>query len=388
MSGAALEPFRYEAPAEALDDLRSRLAATRWPDPETVADWSQGVPLRYLRELCEHWRLEHDWRRAERRLAGLPQFRTEIDGTAIHFLHLPSPHEGALPLLLTHGWPSSVLEFLEVVEPLADPVRDGGAAADAFHVVCPSLPGFGFSAAPRRTGWGPAGIAAAWAELMSRLGYERFAAHGGDWGAAVTRSLAHVAPERLVGIHLDGDHVPRATVERLGAETEYERRALARRNEFGKRGTGYSRLQATRPQTLGAALADSPAGQCAWIVEKFAAWSDGGAEDPAGLFGPQVLLDTVTLYWLTQTAASAARIYWEAAREPTAGPAGNGVPTAVSVYPADINLASERWIAAGDPDLIRYRALERGGHFAALEVPDLFVAELRAAFAAIRERGR
>jgi epoxide hydrolase len=378
-----VEPFRVEVEESALEDLRRRLAATRWPPPEPVDDWSQGVPLAYLRELCEYWREGYDWRRLERRLNALPQFRTEVDGARIHFLHVRSPHPEALPLVLTHGWPGSVLEFLEAIGPLTDPTAHGGERADAFHVVCPALPGFGFSAAPAETGWGPDRISRAWAQLMARLGYDRYGAQGGDWGSAVSRGIARNDPDHVVGIHLNGDHVARATLERLGAETEFERQALAGRADFGRWGRGYSRQQATRPQTLGYGLADSPAGQCAWITEKFAAWSDSGG-DPERAFGRDALLDNVSLYWLTDSAAPSARIYWEAGREAGGNSApANGVPTALSVFPADISLASERWIADGDPGLVYYRLLERGGHFAAMEVPELFVAEVRAGFRAI-----
>ncbi len=378
-----IEPFRVAVPEPELEDLRARLAATRWPPAEPVADWSQGVPRAYLRELCEHWRTEYDWRQVEARLNALPQFRTAIDGVGIHFIHLRSSHEGALPLILTHGWPGSVLEFLEAIERLVDPTAHGGEAADAFHVVIPALPGYGFSDAPTEIGWGPDRVSRAWAQLMSRLGYERYGAQGGDWGSAVTRGLARNDAEHVVGIHLNTDHVPRGTVERLGAATEFEREALAERNRFGKVGTGYMRQQATRPQTLGYALADSPAGQCAWIVEKFAAWSDCGGE-PERAFSRATLLDNVSLYWLTGSAATSARMYWEAGREgPVVWARGAGVPTAVSVFPHDINLASERWLADQETNLVYHRLVERGGHFAALEVPELFVAEVRAAFRAI-----
>jgi pimeloyl-ACP methyl ester carboxylesterase len=379
----AIEPFRVAVPEAELEDLGLRLAATRWPRPEPVGDWSQGVPLAYLRQLCEYWRGEYDWRRLEARLNALPQFRTEIDGVGIYFIHLRSAHEDALPLVLTHGWPGSVIEFLDAVDPLVEPTAHGGEPGDAFHVVCPALPGYGFSDAPTEAGWGPDRISRAWAELMARLGYSRYGAQGGDWGSAVTRGIARNDAEHVVGIHLNSDHIPRGAVERLGTSSEFEREALAARNAFGKGGTGYSRQQATRPQTLGYGLADSPAGQCAWIVEKFAAWSDSGGR-PENAFSRDALLDNVSLYWLTDSAASSARIYWEAAREgATVWARAEGVPTAVSAFPHDINLASERWLADQDPGLVYHHLAERGGHFAAMEVPDLFVAEVRAGFRAI-----
>jgi pimeloyl-ACP methyl ester carboxylesterase len=382
MGEAAIEPFRIEVPDEALEGLRRRLAATRWPPPEPVADWSQGVPLAYLRDLCEYWESGYDWRRAEARLNALPQFRTQIDGATIHFIHLRSPHAEALPLVMTHGWPGSVLEFLDAAGPLVDPTAHGGEVGDAFHLVIPALPGFGWSEAPAETGWGPSRIGRAWAELMARLGYERFGAQGGDWGSAVSRAVGRSAPDRVLGIHLNSDHVERAVIARLGAEEEFERYALARREAFNRDGRGYSRLQATRPQTLGAALADSPAGQCAWIVEKFAAWSDGDG-DPERVFTRDALLDNVSLYWLTNSAASSARLYWEAAQAPAPFDAG-GVPIALSTFPRDIHPIPERWARAQEPNLVYFNRLARGGHFAAMEVPDLFVAEVRAAFRAMR----
>ncbi|HEY2056677.1 MAG TPA: epoxide hydrolase [Solirubrobacterales bacterium] len=377
-AGGAVEPFRVEVLEAELEDLRERLARTRWPRPGTVPDWTQGVPLDYLRELCEYWRTEYDWRRLEARLAAVPGFRTEIDGVGVHFLHVRSPEPGALPLVLTHGWPGSVLEFLDAIGPLTEPSAHGGEPADAFHVVIPALPGYGFSDPPPEPGWNPDRIGRAWIELMARLGYERYGAQGGDWGSAVSRGIARHDPEHVVGIHLNHDHVVRATMERLGVEGDFEREAVARREEFNRTGRGYSRQQSTRPQTLGFGLADSPAGQCAWIVEKFHAWSD-----PDTVYDREALLDNITLYWLTNSAASAAQLYWEASRaSPTGDPAG--VPFALSVFPHDINPIPERWIAAQEPDLVYYNLLPRGGHFAAMEDPTLFTTEVRAAFRAIR----
>ncbi len=378
--GDGVEPFRVAVAEAELEDLRARLARTRWPRAGTVPDWSQGVPVEYVRELCEYWRTGYDWRRLEERLNALPQFRTEVGGLGIHFLHVRSPEPDALPLVMTHGWPGSVLEFLGAIGPLTDPVAHGGAPGDAFHLVIPALPGYGFSDAPREPGWNTDRIGRAWTELMARLGYQRYGAQGGDWGSAVSRAVARHDPERVVGIHLNHDHVDRAAVERLGIEGETERWAIARRDEFNRTGRGYSRQQSTRPGTLGFGLADSPAGQCAWIVEKFQAWSD-----PATVYDRDALLDNVTLYWLTNSAASAAQLYWEAARDRTpAGPAG--VPFALSVFPHDINPVPERWIRAVEPDLAYYRLLERGGHFAAMEDPELFTAEVRAGFRAVNRR--
>lgn len=379
---SAVEPFEVSIPEAELEDLRARLAATRWPREQPVGDWSQGVPLAYLRELCEYWGTEYDGRRLERRLNALPQFRTEVEGVGIHFLHVRSPHQGALPLVLTHGWPGSVLEFLAAVEPLTEPTKHGGEEGDAFHLVIPALPGYGFSDPPGETGWNPDRVGRAWAALMARLGYERYGAQGGDWGSAITRAVGRHDPEHVVGIHLNSDHVERKVIAAVGVETEFERTAAELREAFNREGRGYSRLQATRPQTIGAALADSPAGQCAWIVEKFAGWSDSD-DDPERAFDRDELLDNVTLYWLTNSAASSARMYWETFRAPS--PIGAaGVPYALSAFPHDINPVPERWIRAQDPDLVYYNQLDRGGHFAAMEVPDLFVAEVRAGFRAIR----
>jgi pimeloyl-ACP methyl ester carboxylesterase len=375
--GAAVEPFRVEVPEAELADLRERLGRTRWPRPEVAPGWEQGAPLEYVRELCEYWRTEYDWRRLEARLNALPQFRTEIDGVGIHFIHVRSPEPGATPLVMTHGWPGSVLEFLDVIGPLTDPVAHGGDAADAFDLVIPALPGYGFSDPPPETGWDPDRVGRAWTELMERLGYERYGAQGGDWGSAVSRAVARHGDERVLGIHLNHDYVDGASIRRLGAEDDFERWTLDRRDEFNRTGRGYSRQQSTRPETLGFGLADSPAGQCAWVVEKFHFWSD-----PDTVYDRDALLDNVTLYWLTNSAASSARLYWETARA-RAPITPVGVPYALSVFPHDINPVPERWIRAQEPSLAYYRLLDRGGHFAAMEVPDLFTTEVRAAFRAI-----
>jgi pimeloyl-ACP methyl ester carboxylesterase len=372
--GAAVEPFRVEVPEAELADLRERLGRTRWPRPEVAPGWEQGAPLEYVRELCEYWRTEYDWRRLEARLNALPQFRTEIDGVGIHFIHVRSPEPGATPLVMTHGWPGSVLEFLEVIGALTDPVAHGGDAADAFDLVIPALPGYGFSDPPPATGWDPDRVGRTWTVLMERLGYERYGAQGGDWGSAVSRAVARHGGERVLGIHLNHDYVDGASIKRLGAEDDFERWTLERRDEFNRSGRGYSRQQSTRPETLGFGLADSPAGQCAWIVEKFHFWSD-----PDTVYDRDALLDNVTLYWLTNSAASSARLYWETARA-RAPITPVGVPYALSVFPHDINPVPERWIRAQEPNLAYYSLLDRGGHFAAMEVPDLFTSEVRAAF--------
>jgi pimeloyl-ACP methyl ester carboxylesterase len=377
----AIAPFHLDVAESDLDDLRARLSRTRWPEPETVDDWSQGVPLAYLQGLCRHWAEGYDWRRLEARLNAIGQFRTEIDGLGIHFLHARSQHAGALPLLLTHGWPGSVAEFLKVIGPLTDPPAHGGTAQDAFHVVCPSLPGYGFSDKPAAPGWGVPRIAAAWAELMARLGYDRYGAQGGDWGAMVTTRLAAVDAEHLAGIHVNMAIVAPDDIRACGEPTEAEQAALAAFAEHRRWGTGYSKQQSTRPQTLGYGLVDSPAAQCAWIVEKFWAWTDSGG-DPESVLTRDELLDNVMLHWLPGTGASSARLYWESFagmdREPI------GVPAGVSVFPREIFPVSRRWVERRFRDLRHYNELDRGGHFAAFEQPELFIDEVRAFFGRVR----
>jgi epoxide hydrolase len=380
----AITPFRVEFDDAQIDDLRARLGRTRWPEPEPVADWSQGVPSAYLRELCDYWASEYDMARIADRLNAWPGFRTEIDGLGIHFVHARSPHPDAIPLLLTHGWPGSVVEFLKVIGPLVDPPDHGGATADAFHVVCPSLPGYGFGDKPTETGWGIRHTAAAWAELMARLGYERYVAQGGDWGASVTIALAAAEPERVAGVHLN---FAVASQEAVGEPTPEEAEAIERLKRFAATGNGYAIEQSTKPQTIGYALTDSPAGQCAWIVEKFMAWSDCDGH-PENSFTRDELLDNVTLYWLTATAASSARMYWESFRPEFTTPKlpQVTVPAAYTRFPEEISLLSERLVRTRFPDLRYYSHAERGGHFAAFEVPDLFVAEVRAGIRATGAR--
>jgi epoxide hydrolase len=382
-------PFRLAVPEGELEDLRRRLHATRWPERETVDDWSQGVPLGYLREVCAHWADRYDWRATEARLNALPQHRTVVDGLGIHFLHVRSPHPGALPLVLTHGWPGSVVEFLDVVGPLADPAAHGGDAADAFHVVCPSLPGYGFSDKPTRPGWGIERIAAAWAQLMARLGYRRYGAGGGDWGTSISTLLALADPDHVAGIHLTPPLAPPdpATFDDLTAP---ERDALAALDRAAVWESGYSTQQATRPQTVGYGLVDSPAGLCAWIVEKFRAWTDNDGHPEDALSRDQ-MLDDVMLYWLPGTGASSARLYWESIRtvdEWIAGRTGDTtavtVPAGCSVFPRELQRPSRRWAERRFADIRYWSAPARGGHFAAFEQPRLYVEELRAFFRLVR----
>jgi pimeloyl-ACP methyl ester carboxylesterase len=383
----AVRPFRVDVPQRAVDDLRERLHRTRWPEPETIDDWSQGVPLGYLRELCAYWADRYDWRAFEARLNALPQYRTEIDGLGVHFLHVRSPHPQALPLVVTHGWPGSVVEYLEVVGPLVDPPAYGGDAADAFHVVCPSLPGYGFSDRPAGSGWGVRRIAAAWLELMSRLGYERFGAQCGDWGTSITTSMAQQAPQRLVGIHLNPPIAAPdpATFDDL---TPAEQTALDALENSARWESGYSGQMGTRPQTVGYGLVDSPALLCAWIVEKFRAWTDGVGH-LENVLTRDAMLDDVSVYWFTATGASSARLYWESIAEVTEwftrGTTDTvDVPTGCSIFPKEVPRPSRRWAARRYTDIRHWHELDRGGHFAAFEQPDLFVDEVRTFFRLVR----
>jgi pimeloyl-ACP methyl ester carboxylesterase len=372
-----------DIPDEELADLRRRLASTRWPDRETVGDWSQGVPLAYLKEVCEYWATSYDWRRLEARLNSLPQFRTELDGLGIHFIHARSPHEDALPLIVTHGWPGSMVEFLSVVEPLTDPADP----ADAFHVVCPSLPGYGFSDKPTSPGWGVRRITSAWTALMARLGYGRYGAVGGDWGTSVSASIGLQDPEHVAGIHL----IPPlaapdpATFDDL---TDTEREALNALRHTGAHESGYSGQMATKPQTVGYGLTDSPAGLCAWILEKFRGWTDSDGH-PENALSRDEMLDNITLYWLTGTATSAARLYWESFAEISAIFTTSvvdtvSVPTGCSIFPKEIPRVSRRWAARRFTNILHWNELDRGGHFAAFEQPDLFVGEVRDFFRLVR----
>ncbi|PJJ70888.1 pimeloyl-ACP methyl ester carboxylesterase [Diaminobutyricimonas aerilata] len=379
-----IRPFTIDVAHSDLDDLRARIRATRWPDRETVDGWAQGVPLAVMRELARYWADEYDWRRVESRLNAHPQFTTRIDGVDVHFLHVRSPHPEATPLLLTHGWPGSVIEFLRVIEPLTDPERHGGRPEDAFHLVLPSVPGYGFSSRPREAGWGIERIARAWAELMARLGYRRYGAGGGDWGTSISTMVGVHDPQNVIGLYLTPPLVGAdpATLDDL---TEAEQASLDALAAVGETGSGYAAMHSTRPQTLGYALLDSPVGQAAWIFEKFAAWVDG---DPLEVLGIDAVLDDITLYWLTGTGASSTRLYWESYATVdgwfTAGTTDTiDVPVAASVF-RDIPRPSRRWAERRFTDIRYWNEPERGGHFAAFEQPELFVQEVRAAFRALR----
>jgi pimeloyl-ACP methyl ester carboxylesterase len=390
---ATIRPFRIDVPEADLVDLGQRIVAMRWPERETVTDASQGVQLATTQALARYWATEYDWRKVEARLNGLPQFITEIDGLDIHFIHVRSPHENALPLIVTHGWPGSIIEQLKIIEPLTNPTTHGGSAEDAFDVVIPSLPGYGFSGKPTTTGWDPIRVARAWIALMQRLGYTKFVAQGGDWGNAVTEQMALLAPPGLLGIHTNmAATVPDAIATALASGgpppsglSADERRAWDQLDFFYKKGLGYAQEMTLRPQTL-YAIADSPVGLAAWMLDHDAASqaliARVFAGKPEGLTRDDVL-DNVSLYWFTNTAVSSARLYWES-KLAFFAPKHVTIPVAVSVFPDEIYAAPRRWAEQAYPNLIHYNTLERGGHFAAWEQPQLFSDELRAAFRSLR----
>ena len=389
-----IRPFSVEIPQEKISDLRRRIEATRLPSKELVDDRSQGVQLATIQELARYWATDYDFGRVEARLNTLPQFTTEIDGVEIHFIHVRSQHEDALPLIMTHGWPGSVIEMLDAIGPLTDPTAHGGDADDAFHLVLPSLPGYGFSAEPTEIGWYTGRVAQAWAKLMHRLGYARYVAQGGDQGAAVTDDMAHQAPEGLIGVHMNLLRTALGSVKGLPEESEQERAALDALATFRSSGFGYFLEQSTRPQTIGYALLDSPVALAAWMLDhdtdsyhKIAgAFVDGKA---TGGLTRDHILDNITLYWLTGTGASAARSYWEGGR--AAALAAGKAPPAVSIpvgfttFPGEIFRAPRSWAETVYPTLNYFNEAERGGHFAAWEEPELFAGELRAAFRAVRQ---
>src|SRR5262245_36191483 len=387
----AIRPFRVKIPEEALVDLRRRLAATRWPDQETVTDRSQGAQLATMKELMRYWQTNYDWRKAEAKLNALPQFVTTIDGVDIQFIHVRSRHRNAMPLVMTHGWPGSIFELLNVIDPLTNPTAHGGSAEDAFDIVTPSMPGYGFSGKPATTGWNPDRIAMAWDTLMKRLGYTRYVSQGGDWGAKVSEALARRAPEGLLGIHINlllnipprisrsiaaGDPAPDGLSER--ENTAYnQRKALA---------FGYLIEQSSRPQTIGYSLADSPVGLAAWMLDhdphSYEQLSHAFEGRPEGGLTRDEILDNITLYWITNTGASAARLYWENSRVVYKGQVS--LPAAFTVFPGELWRAPGSWVELTYPNLIYFNEVDKGGHFAAWEQPELFAAEVRAAFRSLR----
>jgi len=381
-----IRPFHLAIPDLQLDDLRTRLAATRWPECETVGDWSQGVPLGRVKALCDYWRTDYDWRRCEAALNGWGQFVTDIDGLPIHFLHIRSPHADALPMIMTHGWPGSVVEFQRTIGPLTNPTEHGGSADDAFHLVLPSLPGYGFSGRPAETGWTLARIAKAWGTLMQRLGYRRYVAQGGDWGAQVTHHIALQRPPGCIAAHTNLTLALPA--EPADPIDEREREAIADRLHFERWEAGYVLEQSTRPQTIGYGLLDSPALLAAWIYEKFSAWTDCPTGIPEDILSRDDMLDNIMLYWLPGTGASAARLYWESYGKVFQLYEGAvfELPFGISNFPREIIRSSRRWAERAYPNLIHWRDVEAGGHFAAFERPDLFVREVRDCFRQLRGR--
>jgi len=376
----AVTPFTLAIPQADLDDLNRRIDQARWPEKETVSDWTQGAPLAKVRALVDHWRHRYDWRRCEAMLNGWGQYKTTIDGLGIHFLHVRSRHANAMPLIITHGWPGSVIEFMKILGPLTDPTAHGGKAEDAFHVVAPSIPGYGFSDKPTEHGWGVPKIAMAWITLMQRLGYERWVAQGGDWGAGITTAIGAIHPPACAAIHTNMP-IARPAEDQMADLTDFEKASMASMQFYQDHDSGYSKQQATRPQSVGYGLVDSPIGQAAWIYEKMYAWTDnqGAPEDVLTL---DEMLDNIMLYWLPANGASSARLYWESFGSFV--PVPLGIPVGASVYPKEIFRASRRWAERTMSNIIHWNVLDKGGHFAAWEVPETHVKEIRDCFAKVR----
>jgi pimeloyl-ACP methyl ester carboxylesterase len=391
----SIRPFKIQVPQAAVDDLRRRIAATRWPERETVNDFSQGVQLEKLKPLVQHWGTTYDWRKAEAKLNALPQFVTSIDGLDIQFIHVRSRHPNAMPMIMTHGWPGSPLELLKVIDPLTNPTAHGGRAEDAFHLVLPTYPGYGFSGKPQATGWGPDHVARAWHELMLRLGYKQYVAQGGDWGAIISEVMAVQAPEGLLGIHINMPGTVPPSVLRLIRNrdpvpsdfSEAEKVAFAGLEYFYRKGFGYAEMMNTRPQTLGYALADSPVGMLAFYYDKFTEWTYSDRQPEKALTRDEIL-DDVSLYWFTNTGTSSSRSYWDAAQG-GGGPFNafeiKNVPVAVTIFPGEIYRAPRSWAEKSFHQLIYWNEVDKGGHFAAWEEPQLLAQELRAAFRSLRQ---
>ena len=374
---AEINEFKINFLKADIEDLKTRIQNSRWPEKETVDDWSQGVPLDYLQDICGHWSSNYDWLKTQDRLNDIPQFKTDINGLSIHFMHVRSPHKNAKPILITHGWPGSIIEFLKVIEPLTEPTKHGGTEADAFPTVFPSLPGYGFSDKPKKTGWGVHKIAEAWDQLMLRLGYETYFAQGGDWGSAVTTGIGLQNKGSCQAIHLNMPNAG-ATEEAKQNPTEADKIAFKGASFYQQWDSGYSKQQSTRPQTLGYGLSDSPIGQCAWILEKFYQWTDCNGH-PENVITRDELLDNITLYWLSNSGASSARLYWESFNKAF----GNNnketvdIPSGMSIFPKEIVPTPRAWAEKRFTNICYWNELDKGGHFAAFEQPQLFVYELR-----------
>ena len=375
-----ITPFTIKTSDSALEDLKQRLQMTRWPDAETPDDWSQGIPLAYMKEIHAYWLNDYDWQDRQAKLNQWPGYMTEIDGLDIHFLHIESPSEHARPLLLTHGWPGSIIEFQKVIGPLSDPASHGGSDEDAFHLIVPTLPGFGYSGKPTSPGWNIDRIAAAWDQLMARLGYNEYFAQGGDWGAIVTAAIGVQNKGQCKGVHMNMPIAP-PDPETMDDLTELEQSALAAMQYYQEHDSGYSKQQSTRPQTLGYGLADSPIGQAAWILEKFYQWMDCDGH-PENIASKDELLDNVMMYWLPDAAASSARIYWESFGSTGVDPIE--LPVGCSIFPKEIFKTSERWARKRFSNLVHFEVLDKGGHFAAFEQPDVFIDQIRRCFQQIR----
>ncbi|QFU76222.1 epoxide hydrolase [Halioglobus maricola] len=379
-----IRPFTIAIDETELDDLRQRLRNTRWPDAETCAGWEQGIPLQYSQELAKYWLEDYDWRRCEAMLNRWDHYKTTIDDLDIHFIHQRSPEPNARPLIISHGWPGSIVEFHKIIDALTDPVAHGGEAGDAFHVVAPSLPGYGFSGKPSSTGMSVENIGRLWGKLMARLGYDQYFAQGGDWGSMVTQAIGQTETEHCVGIHVNMP-IAAPDPDTMNDLTPNEQQALADLGHYNDWESGYSKQQATRPQSLGYGLADSPVGQMTWVVEKFYAWTDceqDGVKHPENILTRDELLDNVMLYWLNNCAASSARLYWESFNAANLGPID--MPVGCSIFPREIMRTSKRWAEKRFSKLIYWNELERGGHFAAMEQPEVFIEEVRACFRLLR----
>ncbi|MEC9392972.1 MAG: epoxide hydrolase, partial [Pseudomonadota bacterium] len=378
-----IKPFKIKISDEELEDLNKRLAATRWPEKETVKDWSQGVPLSYIKEICDYWVNEYDWKSREEYYNTFTQFITDVDGIDIHFIHIKSPHKEAKPLIISHGWPGSIVEFHKIINPLIDPVSHGGKAEDAFHIVCPTLPGYGFSGKPSQPGTGVEKIAELWDLLMSKIGYNKYFAQGGDWGSAITIAIGKQNRGSCKGIHVNMPFAP-PTKEAIENPSDRDKLAFEGLNYYQEWGSGYSKQQSTRPQTLGYGLADSPIGQASWIIEKFYEWTDCDGH-PENILNKEELLDNIMFYWLTKSASSSARLYWESFGSFGGNPEEKLlIPVGCSIFPKEISRTPRSWAEQVYSNIVYWNELEKGGHFAAFEQPELFINEIRSCFRIIR----